>query len=110
LDNPVAFGMPKEASVFFSHSPTFQIWPAFEEGKEAQSIAKYPDENIMQSGWMLGEKYLKNKSAALEVPFGEGKIILLGFRVQHRGQSVATFKLLFNALFYGSAGEATTLR
>ena len=110
LDNPVAFGMPKEASVFFSHSPTFQTWPALEEGKEAQSIAKYPDENIMLSGWMLGEKYLKNKSAALEVPFGKGKIILLGFRVQHRGQSVGTFKLLFNALFYGSSGEATTLR
>jgi len=110
LENPVAFGMPPEASGFFAHSPTFQTWPSFEEGEEAKSIAKYPDENIMLSGWMLGEKKLKNKSAALEVPLGKGRIILLGFRVQHRGQSVATFKLLFNALFYGSAEESATLK
>ncbi len=106
LENPVAFGMPSEASGFFAHSPTFQTWPSFEGGVEAQPIAKYPDENIMQSGWMLGEEQLKNKTAALEVPLGQGRIILLGFRVQHRGQTVATFKLLFNALFYGSAEES----
>ena len=60
----------------------------------------------MMSGWMLGEKHLKNESAALEVPLGKGRIILLGFRVQHRGQSVATFKLLFNALFYETIEES----
>lgn len=60
----------------------------------------------MMSGWMLGEKHLKNKAAALEVPFGNGRIILFGFRVQHRGQSAATFKLLFNPLFYGAIEES----
>jgi len=105
-ENPVAFGMPEEGSGFFANSPTFQTWSSFEDKGEPRTIARYPDENIMMSGWMLGEKYLKNKSAALEVPLGKGRIILLGFRVQHRGQSVATFKLLFNALFYGAIEES----
>jgi len=105
-ENPLAFGMPEEASGFFANSPTFQTWSSFEDKGEPLTIARYPDENIMMSGWMLGEKYLKNKSAALEAPLGKGRIILLGFRVQHRGQSVATFKLLFNALFYGAIKES----
>ncbi len=106
-ENPIAFGMPEEASGFFAHSPTFQTWSSSEGEVEARTIAKYADENIVLSGWMLGEKHLKNKPAALEVQLGKGKIILLGFRVQHRGQSVSTFKLLFNALFYGSAEETS---
>jgi len=44
---------------------------------------------------MLGEKYLQNRAAAVEVRLSKGKIILLGFRVQHRGQTL-TFKL-FNS-------------
>jgi hypothetical protein len=45
---------------------------------------------------------LQNKSSAVEVPFGEGKVILLGFAVQRRAQPHGTFKVLFNSLYYGS--------
>jgi len=99
----VAYGMPEEAACFFANSPTFQTWPSSKENTEAKVIGKYPEENIVLSGWMHGEEYLKNKAAAVEVSLGKGKIILLGFRVQHRGQTVGTFKLLFNSLFYGAA-------
>lgn len=102
-NHPVAYGMPEETAGFFAQSPTFQTWSSSNEKEEAKIIAKYPEENIALSGWMLGEEYLKNRAAAVEVPFGEGKIILLGLRVQHRGQTVGTFKLLFNSLFYGAA-------
>ena len=102
-NHPVAYGMPEEAACFFAYSPTFQTWSSSKETAEAKVIGKYPGENIVLSGWMHGEEHLKNKAAAVEVPLGKGKIILLGFRVQHRGQTVGTFKLLFNSLFYAAA-------
>jgi hypothetical protein len=100
-NHPLAYGMPKEAAGFFAQSSAFQIFPSSE--KDAPRIVgKYPEENILLSGWMHGEEYLKNKAAILEVPYGKGRILLFGFRVQHRGQTAGTFKLLFNSLFYGA--------
>jgi hypothetical protein len=37
---------------------------------------------------------------------GQGKVVLLGPEVAFRAQPHATFKLLFNSLYYGSAKAA----
>ena len=103
-DNLLAYGMPKEAAVFFAESPTFEVLPSFKDKEVPSVIAKYPGEHLLLSGWIAGEKYLYNKAAAAEVPLGKGKIVLLGASVLHRGQTKATFKLLFNSI-YSAAGK-----
>ncbi len=99
-NHPVAYGMPAETAGFYAQSPAFQTWASSKDEFETKIIGKYPKENILLSGWMLGENFLQNKAAAVEVKMGQGRIILLGFSVLHRGQTAATFKLLFNSLFY----------
>jgi len=63
-------------------------------------IARYPSDpkNILLSGWALGAEKIAGKAALVEVKIGKGKIILFGFRPQYRGQSLATFPLLFNSI------------
>jgi hypothetical protein len=102
-NHPVGYGMPAEAPGMFIQSPAFILNPAFgADTKPATAIASYPASNLLMSGYLKGEKYLTNKVAAAEATLGKGRVILLGFGVQQRGQPFGTFKVLFNALYYGA--------
>ena len=100
--HPVAYGMPEEAPGMFYRSTAYDILSSF-KAKMPVTIAKYPGENLLMSGYLKGEKYLKRKAAAVDVANGKGRVILLGFAVQNRAQPHGTFKLLFNSMFYGAA-------
>ena len=99
--HPIAKGMPRESIAWFENSPVFEIQTdPLALSKNFRIIARYPDkpENILLSGWALGEEKLAGKAALVEFTVGKGKIVLFGFRPQYRGQSLATFPLLFNSI------------
>jgi hypothetical protein len=100
--HPVGFGMQAQAGAFFSRSLAFDIYPSFKEVK-ATAVAKYSSGNPLMSGWILGEGHLANKASVVDVTYGDGHVILFGFKVQNRAQPHGTFKLLFNSLYYGAA-------
>ena len=100
--HPVAYGMPPEAPGMFYGGTAFDLAPSFGE-QTPSTIAKYPAGDLLMSGYLLGGSYLNGKAAALDVPVGKGRVVLLGFAVQNRAQPHGTFKLLFNSLYYGAA-------
>ena len=102
-NHPVAYGMPEQGAAVFVRSMALEIGGSFAGENAPVAIAKYPDGPILMSGFIKGEKYLKNRVSAAEAPLGEGRVILLCFGLQTRAQPHGTFKLLFNSLFLNSA-------
>ena len=99
--HPIAKGMPKESIAWFENSPAFEIQTdPLALAKNFRIIASYPKnpQDILLSGWALGAEKIAGRAALVEFTVGKGKIILFGFRPQYRGQSLATFPLLFNAI------------
>jgi hypothetical protein len=103
--NPLAYGMPPQADVFFDNSPVLKL-EASGARKNVSAVAWFQGPDVLESGWAWGQQYLDGGVAAAEAVVGEGRVILLGPEVAFRGQPHATFKLLFNGLYYGSAKEA----
>jgi hypothetical protein len=97
--HPVAFGMPAVWPVFFESDQAYRIRPGF--GVNAQVVARYPRENILQSGWLLGEEYLRDQANVVSFSVGRGTAVTLASQIDFRTQPRATFKLLFNAMFHG---------
>lgn len=97
--NPLAWGMPEDAlATFLGDNQVYEVVPT-DENERVERIVTFIDRDILQSGWLLGEDVIANKAAMVAVDRGQGRVILIGFRVQHRAQTHGTFKLLFNTLF-----------
>jgi len=99
--HPIAKGLRADSIAWFEDSPAFEIQTdPLALSNNFKIIARYPSnpKDILLSGWALGAEKLAGKAALVEFTIGKGKIVLFGFRPQYRGQSLATFPLLFNAI------------
>jgi hypothetical protein len=122
--NPIAYGMPQEADFYFTAgrrgggdemSPDQGQRPrvpmvralAFEvtDTTRARAVARYVEGNPLRSGWLLGSQFIAGKSALVDVSLGKGRVVLFGFRPQHRGQPWGTFKLIFNSILLGGVKQ-----
>jgi hypothetical protein len=101
VDNttPIGYGMPKEAAAMFSSSLALRTrTPSVEWDRKV--VASYPEEDVLLSGWLLGEETIARKAAVVDTKYKKGHIILIGFRCQFRAQSHGTYKFLLNSLLY----------
>ncbi len=105
-DHPVTQGLPAELALFVDKPIAFQTTPPASE-LERWVLATYPDDahDVLVSGWIKGEALLTRKAAAVATTYGSGRIVLLGFRAQHRAQTNATFPFVFNALYWSVAKD-----
>jgi hypothetical protein len=99
VNNPVAWGMPASWPVFFEGDQAYRLRPGF--GIETQVVSRYPTSNILQSGWLLGEEYLRDQANILSFRINKGFVVTYGSQVDFRTQPRTTFKLIFNGMFHG---------
>ena len=100
VDNthPLAFGMPDRALAAFLAGGQVYETRSGAQSSDVHRLATYPERDILESGWLLGEQTIAEKAAIAVVNKGQGTVLMLGFRTQHRAQTHGTYKFLFNAL------------
>jgi glutamine amidotransferase-like uncharacterized protein len=89
-------GMPDSVAAFFDDGRAFAV-----TGIGARIVARYADEPL-RSGYVQRPEAIAGWGAVTDVAMGSGRVVLMGIRPQHRGQTHATFKLLFNAVLLGT--------
>jgi len=96
VDNkhPIGSTLPARSPAYFINSSAFAV----ASDANVRVIARYAKEDVLMSGWLLGEDKLRGQIALAEVSVGKGRVVLFGFRPQHRGQSWATLPFIWNAL------------
>ena len=89
---------------YYDNNPFFAFTgDSSEPGMKASIIARYPNENVLASGWLRGAEMMAGRAAVLSIDMDRGRVVLFGVRPQHRAQTHATFPLLFNALYLSTA-------
>jgi hypothetical protein len=101
--NPLAAGLPQNIAIWSEESPAWDI-PA---NSKDHVIARYVDDGVLASGWLLGAPFIQGRAALVEVPMGQGRAVLFGLRPQYRAQSYQAFKLFFNSLVQSSSPSST---
>ncbi|MFY9574912.1 MAG: hypothetical protein WAV20_26210, partial [Blastocatellia bacterium] len=106
--HPLGLGMPQETYGFYNNSPFFALVEGF-SSQRASVAARYPNSDVVASGWLKGEELMAGRAAVVSVEMNPGRIVLFGLRPQHRAQTHATFPLLFNAV-YSTGAEGGSAR
>ncbi len=95
-DSEIAAGVPQpNVAWYWRSSRAFDV-----ADPSIDVVARYGAGNPLLSGWVLGHEHIAGKPAVVEAHVGEGSVILFGFPPNYRGQTIATWPLLFNALTY----------
>jgi Zinc carboxypeptidase len=102
VDNtsPLGYGMPLKAAAMFSDglAMSTSIPPTTDWNRKV--VASYAESDVLLSGWLLGEDMIARKAAVVDTQYKKGRIVLIGFPCQNRGQTHGTYKFLLNALLY----------
>lgn len=107
--HPFAAGTASEVAAKWANGRAYEPTDFGGQASGIQAVARWSadPERLLMSGLVLGTEKLAGKAAILDVAYGQGRITMYGFRVQHRAQTAGTFRLLFNALLRSGPRTAT---
>jgi hypothetical protein len=104
VDNtsPVAYGITEDLDLIYRNNPVFNLLPDAKL-KGVNAVAWFNSPETLRSGWAWGQHYLNGGVAVAEATVGKGKVLLFGPEITFRGQPHASFKFLFNSIYYAGA-------
>jgi Zinc carboxypeptidase len=108
-EHPLTMGSPPEVAGKWGGGRAYEPTGFGGEAGRIRVVGRWAEDpdRVLMSGMLYGADLLAGKGAILDVEYGSGRILMYGLRVQHRGQTHGTFKLLFNALLKNAPRPAT---
>jgi hypothetical protein len=93
----LAEGSPTRTIAWFERGMAFE--PSDDAAAErVEVVGRYGEDEVLLSGWITGAEHIAGHGAMVVVQRGRGRVVLFGFKPQYRGQTIATYPLIFNAL------------
>ena len=89
-------GLKQNETFVFGDSSAFNVL----SHNNVKELLYIDESNILNSGVLVGEDFIKNKPCALEITCGEGRFIMYGFDPQLMSITYPQMKLLFNTLYF----------
>ncbi|MDR2120485.1 MAG: hypothetical protein LBP64_06390 [Tannerella sp.] len=111
VDNttPVAYGITEDLDILYRNKPVFRLLPDAHL-KGVKAVAWFSGAEPLRSGWAWGQHYLNGGVTAVEASTGKGKVFLFGPEITFRAQPHASFKFLFNSIYYAGATTVKTVK
>jgi hypothetical protein len=100
--DPLAYGMSGTVDMMWENDPALRLLPEAAI-KGVKPVAWFPNATPLKSGWAWGQQYLKGLTVVVDASVGKGKVFLFTPEITFRAQPHATFKFLFNGIYYGTA-------
>ena len=102
----LAAGIPTRTIAWFEDGLAFEAGAA--DAGAVEIVGRYGEDETLLSGWITGQEHIAGHGAVAIVQHGEGRVVLFGFRPQYRGQTIATYPLIFNAVKRALAATGTS--
>ena len=97
-NHPLTFGVGSEIGVYYRGDAVFNTTIPMFTSIDRRVIGSFPEEKILLSGYIEGEKLLSNRPALVWVKKDKGEIIFFAFDPIFRCMVPSNYKLLFNAI------------
>lgn len=100
--HPVFYGYPdKTLPVRWANGPLLSV-P--QTAREQQVLMRFTGgDQAVLSGFMKGANEIRNRAAILDVPVGEGRVLMFATNPCYRWQNLGEFRMLFNAILNHNA-------
>ncbi len=96
-NHPLTYGFPRSFPVFLDDYALFETTiPQFDTDRRV--LLSFPETDKAVSGYLKNGKLLEDKAIMVWLKKNRGQFVFYGFSPHYRGQTPATFRLIFNAL------------
>jgi hypothetical protein len=113
MASPIVYGDPEQVPAYFSQAPVFEVdkndggnrnpeWLRDElwEKEIPRVVLRFADKDLLMSGMLRGGQELAGTPAIVDVPVGQGHVLLFAVRPFWRMETFGSHALVFNAMLH----------